>query len=144
MDGTRYSTASSKKILSLTDTIISGDSVSVAVCVTPPSLRIDRKLAVTVLALRPLLAQHLCKQQGFGRFGDKLLGTTLPHLVEHLTIDYLVEETAGRLPIAGTTNWLDKDSGLMRVRISCTPESADMTAAAIIRAVTQVNSLLEQ
>jgi hypothetical protein len=97
-----------------------------------------------MLTMRPALAHHVCQQRGFGPFGDKLLGTTLPHLVEHLSIDYLVEETNGLLPIAGTTSWLDREQGLMQVRISCAPEKVDMTVAAIIRAVTLLNSLLEQ
>jgi hypothetical protein len=145
MDGTRYSTASSKKpILLLKETTIGGDSVSAAVCVTPPNLRIESTHAASVLAIRPTLAQHACKQQGFGCFGDKLVGTTLPHLVEHLAIDFLVEEGTALLPVAGTTNWLDRELGTMRVRISCSAKTAEMTCAAIIRAVALVNSLYDQ
>jgi hypothetical protein len=91
-------------------------SVSAIIRVTPPSLRVDEKLAAAILALHPTLAQHACKQQGFGRFGDKLSGTTLPHLVEHLAIDLLVDAT--HHPHAGTTTWLDREQGLMRVRVS--------------------------
>jgi hypothetical protein len=145
MDGTQYSTASSNKpFLSLKETTIGGDSVSAAVCITPSSLRVDETLARIVLVLRPTLAQHACKQRGFGCFGDKLIGTTLPHLVEHLTIDLLVEEHGAAFPVAGTTHWLDKEHGIMRVRISCVPEHVDMTCTAINRAVALVNVLLGQ
>jgi hypothetical protein len=145
MDGIRSNTVSSSKpILSLTKTNFGGDSLSAAVCVTPSSLRVSEALAQSVLTLRPTLAQHTCKQQGFGHFGDKLVGTTLPHLIEHLTIDFLVEENAVPLPVAGTTKWLDHESGSMQVRISCAPEDADVTLAALTRAVTLVNSLLDQ
>jgi hypothetical protein len=91
-------------------------SVSAIIRVTPFGLRVDEKLAAAILALHPTLAQHACKQQGFGRFGDKLSGTTLPHLVEHLAIDLLVNAT--HHPHAGTTTWLDREQGLMRVRVS--------------------------
>jgi len=144
---------------------ISGSSVSAAVSVSPQNLRVSEDLAVVLLAMRPTLAEHTCKQQGFGYFGDKLVGTTLPHLVEHLAIDLLVEENtqkaeretepapdasrasrASRLgtpkAIAGITRWLDSDRGTMQVKISCTAQGADETCRAISQAIDMVNSLL--
>jgi len=135
---------------------ISGNSVSAAVCVLPQNLRVSDGLAKTILALRPTLAEHTCKHLGFGYFGDRLVGTTLPHLVEHLAIDYLVEENRrkacdGFVPdgdasqaIAGITRWLDRDLGRMQVRISCTTQGADETCRAITRAIDVVNHLLGQ
>jgi hypothetical protein len=133
-------------------------SVSVVVRVTPPYLRVDERLAASVLALRPTLAQHVCKQRGLGRFGDKLIGTTLPHLVEHLAIDLLVEEAqeshppaSPPHPRAGNTTWLDREQGLMRIRLSCDgaeqgdgASDAEVTRTAISRAVALVNALLAQ
>jgi hypothetical protein len=150
-------------------------------------LRVDEALATAALSLRPTLANHTCKQRGFGYFGDKLPGTTLPHLIEHIAIDLLVAEaatgsgaaagsgsaaggaaTGGReagagdsalLPIAGhntgpvagsvagTTSWVDRERGIMRVRISCDGGDAKASSAArtaIIRAVELVNSLFAQ
>ena len=150
---------------------ISGNSVSAAVCVIPQNLRVTESLANTVLSLRPTLAEHICKHRGFGYFGDKLIGTTLPHLVEHLAIDLLVEgnqlgtdcdtelaqradETTSRASdkspdspskaLAGMTTWLDREQGRMLIRLSCTSQSIEETCAAITHAITLVNALFEQ
>jgi hypothetical protein len=77
-----------------------------------------------------------------GRFGNKIVDTTLPHLVEHLAIDLLVEENAD--VIAGTTTWIDHAQGVMQVKVSSTAQGARETYAAITRAVALVNSYLEQ
>jgi len=142
---------------------ISGSSVSAAVFVSPKTLRVSAALAAALLAMRPTLAEHTCKQQGFGYFGDKIVGTTLPHLVEHLAIDLLVEEnrqkTEGKTEpvsdasqashqetpqaIAGITRWLDRDQGKMQVKLSCTAQGADKTCRAITRAIDVLNYLLE-
>jgi hypothetical protein len=141
--------------------------VRAVIRVVPADLRVDEALAAAVLALRPTLARHTCKQRGFGLFGDTLIGTTLPHLVEHVAIDLLVEDErretrraqaaqagpqASR-PRAGTTTWLDRERGVMEVRLSCASDGdtgvgdtnatdAEVTRVAIIRAVTLVNTLL--
>jgi hypothetical protein len=122
----------------------------VRVSFTPCDLRVDKKLAAAALACRPTLTRHVCKQGGIGYFGDKLLGATLPHLVEHIAIDLLVEddqrlpEQGDCQPRAGTTTWLDHKRGIMRVKVSCTPQTVEPTYAALVRAVALVNSLLEQ
>jgi hypothetical protein len=138
-----------------------GVSTCAVIRVKPLGARVDEGLAAAALACRPTLAEHACKQRGFGRFGDGLLGTTLPHLVEHIALDLLVEDvrTAGGgedggvpspplcapivLPIAGNTVWADRRQGLMKVRVSAgTPSAAAAAAAALRRAVTLVNDLL--
>ncbi|MDR0350563.1 MAG: hypothetical protein LBH64_03315 [Coriobacteriales bacterium] len=109
---------------------LDGDGAGAAaiIRVEPPEARVDERLAKAALACRPSLAQHSCKHQGFGYFGDKLLGTSLPHLVEHVAIDLLVEAAraskAARLPVAGNTSWLDRGRGLMRVRLVSAPAAA--------------------
>ena len=120
----------------------SDDSVSVAVRVSPPTLRVSPELAEALLSSRPTLAKHACKHRGMGRFGDKIVDSTLPHLVEHLAIDLLVEENAE--VIAGTTTWIDHAQGVMQVKVSSTAQGARETYAAITRAVALVNSYLEQ
>jgi hypothetical protein len=151
--------------ISLEETSVGESSVSAVVRVTPPNLRVDERLASQALALHPTLAQHTCKQRGFGRFGDKLIGTTLPHLVEHLAIDLLVREDQEAhppansphspasfdppRPRAGNTTWLDQKQGLMWIRLSHNDAGqgdgdAEVTCAAISRAVALVNTLLAQ
>jgi hypothetical protein len=134
-------------------------SVVTTLRVSPPSLCVDEHFASAMLALRPHLAHHVCKQQGYGHFSDTIVGATLPHLVEHLAIDLLVEEaqsaakdgmTDGRgapEARAGTTNWLNLNQGLMEVRISLladTAEDATKVRTAIDRAIALVNGLLAQ
>lgn len=120
---------------------------------TPPHLRVDEKLAEAILARRPTLAQHVCKQRGFGFFGDKLVGTTLPHLVEHVAIDLLVADERQQgiglsRPRAGATTWIDREQGTMKARLShldgahtTAIAAPDDTCTAITRAVAMVNDL---
>jgi hypothetical protein len=154
--------------LSLVSLNSTDSSVHAVVRVTPPNLRVDKRIAEVIRAYRPTLAQHTCKQQGFGFFGDKLLGTTLPHLVEHLAIDFLVEDERLRgnrppRPYAGMTTWLSREQGLMKIRLShggdgtvdtgstgiaetagigATIDAAETTCAAITRAIALLNTLL--
>ena len=131
--------------LSLERFTISGNSVSAAVCVFPHNLRVTEDMANSMLALRPTLAEHVCKHHGMGFFGDKLIDTSLPHLVEHLAIDLLVEanrQNTQAEAVAGITTWLDRSKGIMQVRISYTTQSAEETCAAITHAIAMVNRYL--
>ena len=127
---------------------ISGNSVSAAVCILSADQLVSEELAKTILTLRPTLAEHTCKHRGFGYFGDKLIGTALPHLVEHLAIDFLVEtacqDTGDDGVVAGTTRWLDRQQAMMQVRISSATQSTDEICTAISNAVVLVNSLLDE
>jgi len=111
-------------------------------------------LAEALIALRPSIVLHACKSAGTGYFKDRLVGATLPHAVEHLAIDLLVERfaepsaprhtepsapmiaepsypTFTKTPtdstfskasaptFAGATTWLDRPTGIMRVRVGC-------------------------
>jgi hypothetical protein len=158
VDNNTLAKASAPPALSLEGMRVDTGSVSAVIRVTPHDQRVDERLAAAILALRPQLAQHACKQRGYGRFGDKLVGTTLPHLIEHVAIDILVadeQRQARRQPSgskgqqrrarAGTTTWLDRKQGSMRVRVSYfadTAEDANRVCAAITRAITLANSLL--
>ncbi|MCL2882987.1 MAG: hypothetical protein FWF30_00760 [Coriobacteriia bacterium] len=61
------------------------------------------------LIQRPTLAEHACRQNGVGRFGQKITGCRLPHLLEHLSIDLLVERCACQ--IAGNTSYRNVGQG---------------------------------
>jgi hypothetical protein len=116
-------------------------SLRAIIRVTPPELRVSEDLAAAALACRPTLAQHICKQRGIGRFADKLVGTTLPHLVEHVAIDLLAEADPSH-PWAGATTWLSRSQGRMTVRLSCTPATHEAARAAITQALTLTTTLL--
>lgn len=71
-----------------------------------------------VRAARPTLAEHACT-------GDDDEPMTLPHLVEHLAIDLIVERRGGGdEPVAGYTVWLDRRHGLARITLSSTDDAA--------------------
>ncbi|HBT94744.1 MAG TPA: hypothetical protein DEB24_00875 [Coriobacteriia bacterium] len=126
--------------------------MSAAVCVVPSDLRVGEKSAETVLALRPTLSEHACKQSGIGRFADKIVGTTLPHLVEHLTIDLLVEralaETHGTnkrmAPVAGNTRPSRSNPSVMIVTITSPNLRAGFAEQALKQAIALVNRLLRE
>jgi hypothetical protein len=152
---------------------VNAGSVSAVIRIASHNQQVDERLAAAILALHPHLVEHVCKQRGYGRFGDKLVGATLPHLVEHVAIDLLVADEQRQTLVAGaqrqtqrqpskpeerqqhargaragTTTWLDRKQGTMRVRVSRltdtadTAEDANRVCAAITRAIALVNSLL--
>ncbi|MDR3315214.1 MAG: hypothetical protein LBS98_01815 [Coriobacteriales bacterium] len=119
--------------------------MSAAVSVEPTHARVSAALAAAALEHLPTLAEHACKGHGIGYFGEKIVGTTLPHLVEHIAIDLLVQQEAGS--VAGNTTWEDLERESMRVRLLVpdkSPAAAKATQDALIDAVTLVNDLLER
>jgi hypothetical protein len=103
-------------------------------------------LANALLQAYPNLAKHACKSGACGLFGKNIKGALLPHLVEHLAIELLVQAdthrgggAAGRI-YAGNTTWLSRNSGTMRVRISY--YDANATLDALNQAVAHINGLL--
>jgi len=105
----------------------------------------DARFSHELLALLPTLAEHACASGGVGRFGEKLEGALLPHVVEHVAIDLLVREQDGATPVqgfAGNTVWFDRDRGIMRVRVSFIDSL--VTQAALYKAIDLVNGLVTQ
>ncbi|MGI6221653.1 MAG: hypothetical protein ACOYIP_07315 [Coriobacteriales bacterium] len=73
-------------------------------------------LVAALQAVRPTLAEHTCTSDD-----DDDEPMTMPHLVEHVAIDLLVERRAEPGdPIAGYTVWLDRRRGLARITLSST------------------------
>jgi hypothetical protein len=91
-------------------------SLRALIAARPPSLRVSKRLGHALLTARPQLAEHACQDRGLRRFGETLAGSTLPHAVEHLVIDLLVEACPGHV-FAGTTTWDDREQGIMQVRV---------------------------
>jgi len=88
---------------------------SVLLSVREPDLRLNPSQVLQLLSLRPGLAEHACRQQGLGRFGEKVHFASLPHIVEHLLIDRLVEEYG--FQVAGNTRWQNRATGSARVTV---------------------------
>ncbi|MDR1713447.1 MAG: hypothetical protein LBR39_04770 [Coriobacteriales bacterium] len=94
--------------------------MSAAVFVSPPEARVTEALAAAVLARFPTLAEHVCKSAGIGLLPERLPGSTLPHLVEHIAIDLLVR-------------WQRQDcrpAGATPGAAAATPEAAGATPGA--------------
>lgn len=82
------------------------------------ALRVTEEQAALILALCPNLASHVCVNgAGDGTFGDELVGTELPHLLEHLVIElqgsaYAIAHAnspKGEAPsFTGHTSWLEE------------------------------------
>lgn len=72
----------------------------------------------------PHLRRHTCVNARGSTFGDVIECTSMPHLLEHVTIDELVEssrsmhsEGSRSFTFAGTTEWIDESKGIARVQI---------------------------
>ena len=100
-------------------------------------LRLSPEQIDKLLLAHPTLAEHACRQQGVGLFGDKIASASLPHLVEHLAIDKLV--AAHGQAIAGTTTW-QRRTALVRLRLPANLLSA--AEAALRDAVAEINTLI--
>jgi len=114
-------------------------------------LTVTQEVAEQLLQHHPSLACHACKssitpphqpldsgfpqvdpatfglqpnaQENRGVFGKHLPGALLPHALEHLAIDLLVETFPGET-FAGNTCWLEREEQTMRVRISLPKEGS--------------------
>lgn len=75
-----------------------------------------------LLKKAPTLKFHECKNHMNQNFEEVLESTSLAHILEHLIIDFQIKyiQDAGitKKPIFGTTEWLDKDSGVAKIEIS--------------------------
>ena len=80
---------------------------------------VSPQLLDAITAVRPTLVEHACTADDTGT------PMTLPHLIEHIAIDLLVERRGGgNEPVAGYTAWLDRRGGLARITLSSTDGEA--------------------
>jgi len=95
--------------------------------------QISQAEANQFLIQRPKLAEHACRQKGVGRFGEKIVGCSLPHLLEHVSIDLLVERCACQ--IAGNTSigvsGPDKSEKAARIMLRASGASLDEMVRAV-------------
>lgn len=102
----------------------------------------DPALARRILQMRPDLSRHACVNAVGKVFGDVVANTPMPHLIEHLTIDYLVESAGDpHAAFTGTSHWTDKASGRARIQVSLHDDAAVL--AAFKRAVTTLDDALD-
>jgi hypothetical protein len=121
----------------------------VVIKVEDPMMRLSSEQVSVLLAANPTLAEHACRQQGIGRFGDKIHNASLPHIVEHLAIDYLVNELGQ--PVTGNTVWHDRSANIMLIRLGFAGiEQEDgrllvksQTEVAVFEAVAELENLIQ-
>ena len=105
------------------------------------------KIAEHVRADFPDVERHACVNALGPAFAHVMEHTSLPHLLEHLTIDIQASEYtlmyADGQPhphmLKGVTQWIDKDEGLARVQVNMVSDICAISA--LTRAVDYINSL---
>ena len=80
--------------------------------------------AASLLATRPSLAAHTCLNAEDAPFAAVLARTSLPHVLEHLIIDFQAANPAcaSDATFVGTTEWLSRRDGLARVTVNFTDD----------------------
>lgn len=65
------------------------------------------------------LVHHACVNEVGNSFGEVIEATSVPHLLEHITISEQVRASDGTsATFAGTTEWTDEAAGLARVQVA--------------------------
>lgn len=73
------------------------------------TLHVTGEQADRVLGLLPNLAHHVCVNGfGDGSFGEELVGTELPHLLEHIIIELQGQASNTARHFTGHTSWLEE------------------------------------
>ena len=94
--------------------------------------RLSPAAAARLLRERPTLAAHACLNEAGEPFGAILDRTSLPHILEHLIIDFQAElDDRSAATFVGTTEWLNEREGLARVEVNFTD---DLIALAALKA----------
>ena len=78
----------------------------------------NKEFAAYTLNTFSNLAQHVCVNKKGETFGADIVGTELPHLFEHLTIELLAQkhpEQAKNAEFSGYTIWLQAPRGANKV-----------------------------
>lgn len=131
LDGVRREARSETGSLVAVEHIeVCADRVSFDVRVTDPQRhRTTAEIAARVLQVRPDLARHACVNPKGRFFGDVIDDTPLPHLLEHLVIDFLVEASSdSRVTYLGQSRWTDERAGRARIDVSMTDDLAVLRA----------------
>lgn len=98
-----------------------------------PAACLGDAAAARLLQARPTLAAHTCLNAEGAPFGAILARTSLPHVLEHLVIDFQVQDPGsdGAATYVGTTEWLSEREGLARVAVNF---SDDLIALGALKA----------
>lgn len=72
------------------------------------NLHVSQEQAERILELLPNLSNHVCVNGAGETLGDELVGTELPHLLEHIVIELQGKATGASGNFTGHTSWLDE------------------------------------
>lgn len=90
------------------------------------------KIATRALSLRPRLATHACINDKGNTFGAIIAHTPMPHLLEHVAVDMLVDTFFEESRVAtGVTEWISHDPPRARIQLSMTD---DLIAIGVLQA----------
>lgn len=89
----------------------------------------DPRIAARVAHLRPDIPRHACINHKGDRFALVMERTSMPHLLEHCIIDFLIEGSSDeRDSYQGVSRWTDADAGRACVQISMKDDLAVLRA----------------
>ena len=109
---------------------VEGDRVVFEVCVCDERLhRTTSAIAERACRLRPNLPRHACVNSVGSTFGSVMDNTSLPHLLEHVIIDMLVESSDDMAATyVGTSRWTCERQGKARIQVSMDDDLAVLRA----------------
>ena len=132
--------------LSIKHITVRSGFLDIEVAVALDALHVDAQTAQHICELLPNLPKHVCVNGKGETFGEEIVGTELPHLLEHVIIELQGQaDPKTRRSLTGHTSWLEELSvtgpqgyALMRVTVGFTD---DFEA---LRALKQACELIEQ
>lgn len=91
---------------------------------------VSPQLAREAASAFPGIEHHTCVNDYGPEFGDVLVGTSVPHLLEHLIIHGQInhESTPSRATLLGTTEWINQKEGLARIEVNYVDDLVALSA----------------
>jgi len=108
----------------ITQMTVKADRVVCLIEVAPDVSRYTSPCMARMLVEKvPSLPLHTCKNSRGATFGDCMDHTSLPHVLEHLVIDYQVQNACEKQAydtglFVGTSEWTDEKRGKARLELS--------------------------
>ena len=108
------------KCIKLEKIVVNDESISIKLRFVNKSHRItSSELANLVIQERPNILLHSCKNDGSKYFGDNICATILPHLLEHMIIDFYVEGSSRvDLAVSAISKWDFESEGKATIKLA--------------------------